>query len=456
MSRRAIIALGIGQCVSWGVLYYAFGALLIPIEKEMAVPRWVVAGAFSTGLFMSAVIAPGIGRLSDRGFAPQLLCGGGISAAVLLLLWAAVPGLPTLYVVWAALGLCMAATLYEPAFAIVGYASSDPRARLRALALVTVFGGLASTVFLPLTAVLANAWGWRATVGLLAGVLALSTLVTSGIVMRDVVTGGPAQVSQVSMTTRGTLPLDPRLRSALVLFPLATLASAAFTTTVVPALVERELPSTTSAMLGGLLGVMQLPGRAMVMHGGLAGSPSTLLVLSLLLQASGFGTLVFAQSVLPIGGGVVLFALGSGLMTLVRPHLVQTELRVDHVAYTNGLLARYQDFARAAGPVLAIGLASAVGFGAVFGLLACVMVALAVTWRRTNERFKHSHMEVIMSKRQESNSSEVATTPPRSACCESVVLSACCGAEQKPDCCGPREAPDVCACGGGTHAPGKG
>ena len=34
-------------------------------------------------------------------------------------------GVVALYLVWAALGLCMAATLYEPAFMIVGRAFDD-------------------------------------------------------------------------------------------------------------------------------------------------------------------------------------------------------------------------------------------------------------------------------------------------------------------------------------------
>ena len=31
MSKRAVWAIGLGQCVHWGVLYYAFGVLLVPI-----------------------------------------------------------------------------------------------------------------------------------------------------------------------------------------------------------------------------------------------------------------------------------------------------------------------------------------------------------------------------------------------------------------------------------------
>ena len=149
--------------------------LMIPLERDLGVARWVVAGAFSLALLMSAAVAPMVGRLSDRGRGPQLIRIGGFVAAALLGAWAIVPSVVTMYLAWAGLGLCMAATLYEPAFAVVARARDNAHDRLKALATVTVLGGLASTVFLPLTASLNEAWGWRVAVGTLAAIVCLST-----------------------------------------------------------------------------------------------------------------------------------------------------------------------------------------------------------------------------------------------------------------------------------------
>jgi hypothetical protein len=66
MTSRAVVALGIGQCVNWGVLYYAFAVLVLPVERELGVATWVVTGAFSLALLMSAALAPAIGRWGDR------------------------------------------------------------------------------------------------------------------------------------------------------------------------------------------------------------------------------------------------------------------------------------------------------------------------------------------------------------------------------------------------------
>jgi MFS family permease len=271
MTPRAVVALGIGQCVNWGVLYYAFAVLVLPLERELGVATWVVTGAFSLALLMSAALAPAIGRWGDRDRGALVMQAGGVIAAALLAASTFMPGVLTMYVVWAGLGLCMAATLYEPAFAIVGRAHDDPARRRRALAAVTLFGGLASTVFLPLTALLVAAAGWRGAVLVLAALLVVSTSITRAFVFRHLPAAAPTPVAGHSaprVPDGSTCPARFLLIAAM--FALTSLASAAFATNLVPALGERGVSPATAATLGGLIGVMQLPGRALLMNGILA------------------------------------------------------------------------------------------------------------------------------------------------------------------------------------------
>ena len=206
---RSVTAIGVGQCVNWGVLYYAFGVLLLPVERELETPRWVVAGAFSAALLTSAAAAPAIGRWVDRGYGPALMATGGLGGAALLAAWAAMSNPWTLYLSWSALGLCMAAALYEPAFAIVGRAIDHPADRLKSLAGITVLGGLASTIFLPLTAVLVQQVGWRGAVWWLAALMALSTAVVSYTAFRSTarLPSVPARRGDRSLGFRGR-PVD--------------------------------------------------------------------------------------------------------------------------------------------------------------------------------------------------------------------------------------------------------
>ena len=111
MTRQGLVALGVGQCINWGVLYYAFAILVVPLQRELHVETWVVTGAFTVALLVSAALAPAIGRAGDRGGGPLVMQLGGVAAAALLLAWPVIPGVAGLYLVWAALGVCMAATL---------------------------------------------------------------------------------------------------------------------------------------------------------------------------------------------------------------------------------------------------------------------------------------------------------------------------------------------------------
>jgi MFS family permease len=379
MPPRAIVALGIGQCVNWGVLYYAFAVLVLPLERELGVSTWVVTGAFSLGLLMSAALAPTIGRWGDRDRGALVMQAGGFTASGLLVVWTLIQGVVMLYIVWAGLGLCMAATLYEPAFVIVGRACDDPTRRLRALAAVTLFGGLASTAFLPLTAWLREAFGWRGAVLVLAGLVMVSTCITRAFVFRDLPQPSPRLTPAHSSAPAADGEAGSRRFPIIAtMFALASLASAAFATNLVPALGERGINPATAAMLGGLIGVMQLPGRALLMNGVFSASPTRLLAGSLMLQALGLGAVALAPSVFVAAGGITAFALGAGLTTLVRPHLIQTLFDNRMGGYLNGRIARHQQLARAAGPLAIAWLAGLIGYAAVFAVIAGTFTVVAL------------------------------------------------------------------------------
>jgi MFS family permease len=379
MRPVSVAALGIGQCLNWGVLYYAFAVLVLPLERELHVSTWTVTGAFSLALLVSAAAAPTIGRWADHGRGPMVMELGGVGAGIVLVGWTLFPGVLVLYLAWALLGLCMAATLYEPAFVIVGRAFDDPLRRLRALAAVTLFGGVASTVFLPGTAFLANALGWRGAVIVLAAVLLLSTGVTRVFVFRRIPVS-PRSVCPPPSTAIGTggsshsLPFD----FVVACFALASFTTAGFTANLVPALGQQGASPGSAALLGGLMGVMQLPGRALLMNGIITGAPARLVAFSLTLHAVGLGAIAAAPSVWVIAAGTMTLALGAGLTTLVRPHVVQTMFAAGGGGYVNGRLARYQQLARAAGPLTIAWLGSVAGYAAVFASIAGAFVLMAL------------------------------------------------------------------------------
>jgi hypothetical protein len=87
----------------------------------------------------------------------------------------------------------------------------------------------------------------------------------------------------------------------------------------------------------------------------------------------------------------MVFALGAGLTTLLRPHLIQAMVRSGAGGYLNGRIARHQQLARAVGPLAIAWLAGSVGYAAVFTVIAGTfgIAALASEGLQPNVRSRH-------------------------------------------------------------------
>jgi predicted MFS family arabinose efflux permease len=320
---------------------------------------------------------------------------GGLIAAGLLVFWALLPTVLTCYIVWAGLGWCMAAVLYEPVFAQVGRVVADGRERIRAIATITILGGLASTVALPATAWMIEEIGWRSAVGVLAVALAVVTVPIN----RLVFLGSPGQEAASTTASpevdakRSPARPSPPLLHLIATFACSSFVSAALATNLVPSLIDRRLDPTAAASLAGLFGVMQLPGRLLVMNRRFFLGPLPLVSASLGLQIAGLAVLAIAETFPAITAGVGLFACGSGLITLARPYLVLTLFEVGQYGYINGTIARGQQLARAAGPVLVTVLATLVGYAYAFAALAAI-IALSAVILRTQKDNRLAHVVV--------------------------------------------------------------
>src|SRR2546425_8482135 len=202
-----VAGLCVTETVSWGILYSGFPVVLRPMEAELGYSRVQLTGAFSVGRGLAALAALPVGRWIDRHGARALMTLGSCLGVALLVLWSRVQSLPALYAVWTAMGLVLAATLYEPAFAaVVGWFATGPRDR--ALLVVTLVAGFASTIFMPIEAWLLARLGWRTALLVLAVVLAVLTIPIHALVLRrpprpETVHAGAAHAGSVPGVTLG-------------------------------------------------------------------------------------------------------------------------------------------------------------------------------------------------------------------------------------------------------------
>jgi MFS family permease len=312
-----ITALGIAQIISWGSLFYAIGVLGIAMRTELGVSELFLFGTFSAALVVSGTLAPAMGRLIDRRGGRFVLSLGSGLAVLAMATLALAPNAAVMVVGWLTAGAAMAACLYDPAFATLSQ-HTGPRYR-KAVTALTLFGGFASTVFWPLSHILLEAWGWRATLGIYAGLhlfvcLPIHRLFVpkhSHITKPDTATKPAAEVSPGMG--------DPRLLWLTASFAIATFIFGVIAVHLINLLTTAGLTAAQAVTISMLVGPMQVAGRIIelgfsgrvkAVTVGVVAFALMLLALVALISVEGFGiaAIVF----------VVAYGCGNGVLTIVK------------------------------------------------------------------------------------------------------------------------------------------
>lgn len=354
--------LGPAQLVTWGVLYYTFGVMLAPMQRELGWSAAEVAGAFSLALLAAGLAAPLVGRWLDR-HGPRLLMTLGVALSSLLVLaWANVHTLPGLYAVWLGLGLLMAAVLYEPTFWIIArwFSGEWLCKRGRALTVLTFFGGLASTVFIPLANALQQHYGWRQALVILALVLVVCTVLPYALLLRSSPHGESPSTRSVRWHEEDRSAEHAEMRRptfwlVTLVFALTGMSGIALSVHLIAYEISRGQDSAFVAAAAGMIGVMQVLGRLMFTPLGDRFSPRRIAALLCLFQAGAVAALLALPARLGLMVYVVLFGIGHGAMTPMRVTLVADAFGVRSYGRMSGAISFVVTFARAIGSV-AVGL----------------------------------------------------------------------------------------------------
>ncbi|MFE1555040.1 MFS transporter [Streptomyces sp. NPDC058734] len=385
--RAVLPALCLTQITSWGIVYYAFLVLNPAITADTGWSGGATTAAFSAALIVSAVAGVYVGRVLDHRGPRTVMTAGSALGALSLLVIAAAPNLAVFFAGWMLAGAAMAATLYQPAFAaLTRWWGPD---HVRALTIVTLAGGLASTVFAPLTAILADHMSWRATYVVLAGVLAALTVPAHAIALKAPWPPAPPSPPHVTGGHEGVV----RSRAFWMLavtFTLSAFAMYAVVIGLVPLLLERGYTTTQAAWALGLGGAGQTLGRtlyaALSRSLGVTARTVTLIALGALTTAAlatvaGPYALLVAVSVL---AGVI-----RGNLTLLQATAVTDRWGTTHYGRLSGLLGAPAHAAAALAPFAGAVLVGPLGgYPALFALLAVLSAAAAVTasGARTRQR----------------------------------------------------------------------
>lgn len=381
-----VAGLAVTQVVSWGVLYYAFSVLLVPMQASLGWSRSALVGGFTIAVVTSGLAARSVGRRLDADQSRPLMTGGSVLGVSAVLLWSQARSVGVYYAAFLAVGLAMACVLYDPAFTVLAKRTA-PNHR-RAITAVTLVAGLASFVFQPLASLLATHLGWRAALVALAAVLAAVTVPIHLVVLPR---AGRARRTPSRVRGRPPEARDPRFWALTGSFVGVTTASMATGVLLVAYLVDGGWSLGRAAFAGGTLGAMQLPGR--IAFGPLAARvPRPTLVAGLFcFPAAGIVVLALSARHWPVWLAVCLLGFGQGTTTLLRATLFVDLYGTARIGAINGLSGAPITCARALAPLGAsLLVARTGGYGAAFGVLVgCSLAAsfgAATVLRRSYEQ----------------------------------------------------------------------
>ncbi|AGZ39951.1 MFS transporter [Actinoplanes friuliensis] len=246
---------------------------------------------------------------------------GSLGGAAMLVAWSQVHTTWQLYAVFVGLGAAMAMALYEPATAVI-VSWFDATRRPRAVLAMIVVAGFASTIFMPLTGLLTDRYGWRTTLLLFATLYAgIAVPLHAFVIRRPPHT--PTANPQATSTGRRLALRDARFWFLAVAFVAHGAAMSAMTVHLVGFLTEQGHPATFAATIAGLLGVPSVTGR-------LALTVANHRVRLHRVVAAVFTLQAAAALTMPLLAGsrtgavltVTAFGLGFGIASLATPQLL--------------------------------------------------------------------------------------------------------------------------------------
>ena len=286
----------------------------------------------------------------------------------------AAPNLLVFAAGWVICGLAQSAVLYQAAFTVITRRHGD--GRRGAMTILTLAGGLASTVFAPIVAGLLTLLDWRATFVVLAIMLAVFTLPLHWLFLEHSWTPLPPphpdeQVHRVAsvVRTRRFWALEVSMLSLAVALFSVTLA-------VIPLYMEKGLSYEVAAWALGLLGAGQVIGRLVYVALPHRTAPWVPLV-----ATSGLAVVLLGLMAIVPGPPWLLIAIGMaagavrGAQTLVQGSAVADRWGTRNYGSINGVFAAPITAVSALGP--ALGPVVAAGLGG-YAAMALVMAGVAV------------------------------------------------------------------------------
>lgn len=375
-----LTALSVGQVISWGIMFYALIVASPAIAQDTGWPVALVTLSFSSGLIASAVAGVFVGRWLDA-YGPRLIMTiGSVVGPIGVAVVALAPDLAVFTGGWVIAGIAQSAVLYQAAFTVIARRYGDRRRG--AMTILTLAGGLASTIFAPVVAGLLTITDWRTTFLILAAALLITTVPLHWFSLErrwnPVVHDGDENAHSVSSVIRTR-------RFWMLEASMLALSAALFSVTLalIPLFTEKGMSYELAAWALGLLGAGQVIGRLLYVA-----IPHTAAPWIPLAATAGLSAAFLALLALVPGPPWLLISIGiaagavRGAQTLVQGSAVADRWGTRNYGAINGVFAAPITLVGALGPALGPLLAVATGSYSAMALIAVGLAALSLAFAR--------------------------------------------------------------------------
>lgn len=345
-----VLRLALSQVIGWGTTFDMPAALGAPMATELGVPLSVVMLGLAAMMGSGALAGPAVGRALMRFGAADVLAAGSLLMACGLFVLASAGDLAVFALAWVVIGIGGSMALTVGAHtAVTERRPDDARETIAILMLLT---GLSSTVFLPVLTVCDSVAGWRAT---LIGAGLLNLLVCAPLHARALprrlsaaAGGGWGSVRPVFLpTTR------PALAFALIAVVLSVSAFVSFgISPLLPALLAAKgLAPADAVAVATSRGAIAVAARAVDLAAAGHVGPIASAIVAAGLSLASFAVLAGTSfDGLHAGGFIVAYAVGGGIMAVVRSTLPLAFFRREDYGLHMGRLALPQNMTVAFAP----------------------------------------------------------------------------------------------------------
>jgi hypothetical protein len=374
--RTIIPVLGVTQILAWGSSYYLLAVLAGPIASDTGWPLAWIVGGLSLGLLVAGIVSPRVGHAIQRLGGRSVLATSAVFLALGLVGLAVSPNLPIYILSWLVIGVGMGTGLYDAAFATLGRLYGL-RART-AITTLTLFGGFASTVCWPLSALLVSELGWRTACLVYAAVhlfilLPLYVFALPREAKREALSA--AHADDLGITVERPVPAGPRHLFALIaaVITISSMISALLSVHLLTILQARDIPLAAAVALGAIVGPCQVGARAIEMLISRFHHPIWTKFGSAAFVAAGVGLLWAGLPVIAVA--LVFYGAGIGIESIARGTLPLAVFGERHYAVIMGRIAMPSLIMQAASPSLGAVLIDSLGVnGALGAVLAIALV----------------------------------------------------------------------------------